>query len=431
MAADALMDFAIDDEVLPGAADEGETPDLDTTPEGDAANLNADGTPKTDEEVVAETTPVTSLFDATGNKLNPAVKGALEKLKAESPSIAKLLNKAIYRTAELDREFPGGLTEAKELRDKIEELGGVTGIEQHVEVAGEFRKLADLYEAADPAFIDDMIESNPQSFAALAPSMLAKYGEVDPQGFAAHVGRIVFSDMSKAGVPLYMMRLADLIGDNPKAMEAFEVLNNYLGVWKGLAEKSPEAPRTATKQAPKTDDLARREEDLRAREWKTERETLQKTVTDGEYVKALAGRKPDQEERAQIRELFTIRSKAAADRLFPGWAEKAQRFIKTGDKPGYLRYMQSIYKRVVPETMASAVAATLRGKKAVIPPANGQPNGQQKPQQQQNGATSSNGGYAQVAKEPDTWSIDFDRTSSAMLQQNRAVLKGGKMVSWK
>src|SRR4051812_2981055 len=91
---------------------EEETPETSETPETPAE----EGDPKT---------PVTSLFQPDGKKLDPQVSATLAKLKTENPELGKLLTRAVYRVAEIEREFPGGVTEAKELRDKVEELGGV------------------------------------------------------------------------------------------------------------------------------------------------------------------------------------------------------------------------------------------------------------------------------------------------------------------
>ena len=395
-----------------------EHPDGTEHSEGDAKE--GDGETKT---------PVTSLFQADGRKLDATVRNSLAKIKAEDPSVGKLLTKAVFRVAELDREFPGGLTEVRELRDKIEELGGLTGIQEKLDGVTELDTLAKQYMDGDPAFVEDMATSSPESFAALAPAVFAKYAEVNPNGFAAYIGRVVYADLQKSDIPLMMARLQDTLGDNPKANEVFAQLNSYLGGFKVLADKPIEAPKPKAAAAPKKDENSSREEELRSREWKIDRESLQRSITDTEYRKALAGRTAGTEDRAQIKELFLIRSKSAADRLFPGWPEKAQRFIKSGDRDGYLRYIKSIYTRVVPEAMASSVASTLKGARK---PAAGAP---PVPKKEAAGApangTQAAGTFKPVAAEPSTWEIDYNRTSTSMLRENRAFLKSGARVQWK
>lgn len=398
--------------------------------EADPIEETAEETPETTEtgetvetEEGTEKTPVTSLFQADGKKLDPQVSSTLAKIKTDNPELGKLLTRAVYRTAELEREFPGGVTEAKELRDKVEELGGVDSIESKLEGAKEMDGLAEAFMSGDPAFVEDLVQSSPEAFSALAPLVFQKFAEVNAEGFSAYMGRVVLGDMQAAGLPLMMMRVLDLIpADNTKLKEAFDQVNNYFGSFKDLASK-PLPSAKAKAATGKTDDLSKREEALRAKEWQGERDTIQKGIVNSEYTKLLAGRKPDSEEKAQILELFRSRSMSAADRLFPGWKEKAQRYTSNNDKAGFLRYMKSIYARVVPEAMASSVNSTLKGKKAAAPAvkklaAAGKP-------------VTPVAGFKPVSAEPSTWDIDYGRTQQSMLRENRAILKDGSKVSWK
>ena len=370
-----------------------------------------------------QTAPITSLLGPDGKKLDPTVRTLLSEIRTKNDAAGKLLTKAVYRVAELDREFPGGLTEARELRDKVEELGGVDGIEGKFETLAELTGLSKQFMDADPAFVEDMATSSPESFAALAPVVFAKYAQTNPDGFTAYIGRVVWSDMNTNGIPLLLQRMADFMpADKPQAIELLNTLSTYLN---GFGELSKKAPATARPRAEaKPDDLTAREEALRSREWKADRDGIQRGIVREEETKALSGRKPDTEERAQIRELFMTRSGAAANRLFPGWAEKAQRFIKSGDKAGYLRYMKSIYVRVVPEAMASAVNSTMRHAKPA-------PVVKQTAVSRPGSSAAPVNGFKPVATEPDTYKIDYGRTTKAMLQENRAILTDGARVQWK
>jgi hypothetical protein len=365
-----------------------------------------------------QTAPVTSLLGPDGKKLDPTVRSLLSEIRTKNDAAGKLLTKAVYRVAELDREFPGGLTEARELRDKIEGLGGVEGIEGKLETLAELTGLSKQFMDGDPAFVEDMATSSPEAFSALAPAIFAKYAQTNPDGFTGYIGRVVWSHLQSNGVPLLLQRLADFIpADKPQALELLNTLNGFLNEF---AEMSKKAPATAKPRVEaKPDDLTAREEALRSREWRAERDGIQRGIVRDEETKSLAGRKPDTEERAQIRELFMTRSQAAANRLFPGWSEKAQRFIKSGDKAGYLRYMKSIYSRVVPEAMASAVNSTMRHSKTtpvVAKTATTRP-----------GATAAPAnGFKPVASIPQN--IDWGRTSKQMVQEDRYILTDGSRV---
>ncbi|MDE2099607.1 MAG: hypothetical protein KGL39_20310 [Patescibacteria group bacterium] len=404
---------------------EAETPEAEEAPEGEQPG--AEGQQPEGEKPEGEKTPVTSLFQSDGKKFDPQVSAALNKIKGENPELGKLLLRAVSRVGELDREFPGGLNEVRELRDQVEEFGGITGIQEKLDSLQEMDGLAQQFMSADPAFVDDLIQSSPEAFSALAPVVFQKFAETNPDGFGAYIGRIVYANMQAAEIPLVMMRLNDLVADKPQAIEALKQLNVYLGGFRDLASKALPEFKGAKSSTPKNDDLSKREEALRSKEWQAERDSLHKGIVNTEYKRALAGRTPNSEEKAQILELFTGRATTAANRLFPGWQQKAQRYINANDKAGYLRYMETIYRRIVPEAVSSAVSSTMRGKAtstkkpatparpAVKPAANG----------------AGTEGFAPLAKEPDTWEIDYARTTPSMLRNNRAVLTSGKKVEWR
>lgn len=364
------------------------------------------------------------LFDDE-NKLSGPVKVGLQKLREADPKVATVVSRAVFRFAEMEREFPGGLPEVLEMRSKLEEFGGFDSIQERLEGAEELTGLADQFMEGNPAFVEDMLESSPESFNALAPIVFQKYAETQPDAFASYIAKIVASDFQKCNLPLMMMRLEDMLGDNAAAREILGQVNGYLAGFQALANKAPAVAPPGPKKAPARTSADQREEQLRSREWNLDRQAVQKTIVGDAYAKAAAGRKASAEERAEIQWRFMNRAKIEADRMFPGWNEKSQRFIRNNDKAGYLRYMTSIYKRIVPEAMASAVQRTLRGKA----PGPGIPRGtSQKP-----GATpvAAAAGFTMLSKEADTWQIDYGRTSPAMLRENRAILKDGKKVQWR
>jgi signal recognition particle subunit SEC65 len=391
------------------------------TPEGEEETPESE-TDKPKDETDKPVAPA-KLFD--GKKLTAGAKEALAKLKEEAPGVAKSITKALYRVAELDREFPGGLKEARELRSAIEEYGGVAGLATLKTNLGEFDSIAAQFDAADPAFVEDMVTSNAQSFAKLAPVVFAKYAEIHPEGFEAYVGRIVFNDMNRAGLPLLMSRMQDVLGENPKALEYFEQLNSYLGAFRTMAEKPIDLTKVkAGEKPPANDALNKREEELTAKEWKMDRDSVQRSMADLEYRQALAGRKPSTEEKADILERFQMKAANLAAKVEPKWAEKSQRFIANKDKAGYLRFMKSLYARVIPDAMSEAVNKTLRSarptggkaplKRAATP-------GQKR---------AANEGFKPVPEEPGSYDIDYGRTPDWMVKQNRAILNDGRRVSW-
>lgn len=417
MPAEDVLDLATDDSL--------ETLDTEQPDEQQTARETPGSTEQGEQEGESEQQQtVTSLFEADGKKIAKPIREALGKLKTDNPSVGKLVADAVYRAAEFRREFPGGLTEARQMRNDIEELGGMSEIREKIDGAEELNQLAVAFADSDPAFVEDMVASSPEAFAKLAPIVFDRYSEIDQDGFAAYIGRIVYADIREKAVDLNLSLLMNLVKDKPEALELVNNINGYLGRFKELAQKSPTAP--AAKPRNTTPSSAdQRENELRAREWNADRRDLQSRIRNDAYKSALAGRTPNTEEKAQIAELFNSRAVKLADRLFKDWQKVSQRYIQRNDKAGYLRYMTSIYRRVVPEAMTSAVASTLKrqGATGVTRP------GEKRPPA--SGQTTPAEGFALVASEPATYDVDYGRTTQAMIRANQAILKNGKKVTWR
>lgn len=390
------------------------------------SELPAEGADLLEGEQLAEddqqTEPVTSLLEADGKAVAKPIKGVLAKLKSENAPGHKLIADAVYRFAEFKREFPGGLTEAREMRDQVEQYGGLDEVKGAIEASQAFTTLANQFKTSDPGFIQDLVDTDPEAFAKMVPQAMDRYREENADGWNAYIARTIDADIRGSQVPLCLMRLYDLVKDNKAATDLIDVVNSYLGGFAEIAKKTPSAARAARPAGNKPDANAQRENDLRAREWNTERREMHTEIRTEAFTKAVAGRKPTTEEKAQIEELFQGRAARLASTYFKDWQKKSQAYIARNDKTGYLRYMGSIYRRVTPEAMSSAVAATLKGK-AVAPPAGGK---------RLAAPVKPGTGFVMVGKEPGTYEIDYSATTRQMLSNNQAVLKnGGRKVQWR
>ena len=414
------------EDVLDAPAEELEVSPVET-PESELPETPAVEGETPEGEQAIDKTPVTSLFTADGKSLDPTIRKAIDKIKAENPSAAKVLGKSLFRLAELDREFPRGITEVRELRDQVESLGGVDGLKEKVEDAKLFDTLSSQYMKADPAFVEDMVKSSPESFVALAPIMVRKFLETDPStgkirypGFVNDIARVVSSDMNAGKILLTMERLADTIDGNPKAIDQFNRIYQYLTAWDSLASQQPEIQKPkAEPEKPPVDESA-----TRAGQWEEESATGRAALAVSEFKRLTNGKTVPSEDRLQAEELFKARAKALAVKYFPNWHETAQGYLKSNQKSAYLRLMASIDRRVVPEAVQYAVSKTIRtgtpgakpapvsakpGNK-VVPPANG---------------------FKFVGKMPPNDQWDWNRTSPSMVKENKCILKDGSRVQWR
>lgn len=376
--------------------------------------------------------PVTSLFDDTGRRINPAVKAILGKLRTSDPGAERLLSKAIFRTAELEREFPGGLAEARELRDKVEGLGGLEEIQGRLQAAEQFNGLAGAYENADPAFVQDLVESYPESFKALGPVFLQQYAKLDPDGYSGLVLRTMHADFQSSGFLLTFQRLADFIPADSKGIEQYNALSTYLRGIGELAGKAPTAGMKPKEAAPKNDEVSKRESDLTRREWDIERKSLFNSIAGKEYKTAIAGKTLDDEDKADIEERFRIRAENLTKQQFPDLMKRLEAFTARKDKEGFFRYLKSVYAKVVPQAVTAAVAGSLRHKPVtpgtkpaavVNKPGQALPRVPPKP-----GPTA---GFKPVAKQPGPYEIDYSKTTKLMIEKGDYVLKTGQKVQYR
>ena len=144
------------------------------------------------------------------------------------------------------------------------------------------------------------------------------------------------------------------------------------------------------------------------------------------YRRAVASLKLDDDEKRVLDAAISTRASIKADKQFPGWQKKSDAYIKAGNKDGYLRFIRSIYKQVLPdsiefETKKLGAKAAPAAKPAAKPPVPGQ----------KQPAAAAPTGYTLVARMPDRSQINFDVTSYSMLEKNRAITNDGKRVTWK
>ena len=411
-----------------------ETPleDIDEgLPEGDgSAPAPLEGAEETPE---GEKPPVpTSLFQSDGKKLDPAIKTVLGELKTKSPEAARLVTKALYDMGQFQREFPGGLTEAKEIRDKIDGLGGFTAIEERLQDLDFFDGVDKKFTAGDPGFVDELANADPGAFAKIAPAVFAKYADIHPDGWKQYIGSVVYGDLLENGIPAEVTRLADALNAKNDAVviDSFNKIAKYLMLFKGLKELRPELPKGKTTETP-DGDLNKREMALRSREWQAEYAQLERRIVQDEYRSAIGSRKPTSEERATIQELYLNRRQTLARQYFPDQGKKLEQMRLRNDKAGFMRLARIMQLKVTPEAMRWAVARTLKPAKSSTTRQNTQQEqrteSQRKPQSQANGA----GIFKFVGAEPDTYDIDYDKTNKALLAENKAILRDGSRVQWR
>lgn len=398
----------------PEISSEVESPDLGTENES-AEGLEPEG---------GEPEPL-----IVGNKLSQKALQTLNELKAKDPKLAAEFKQSLFVASSLKALVPDGIKGVQALKQSIEAVGGVEGIQTLQSENQKWNDLDAQYTGADPAFVDAISEFAPDAFAKLAPSIFEKYASISPDGYASYICNTIVADMQAKQIPLALARIADHIGDKPQAVE---LLNQVIKYVNGLdATGRQQVKPVAGKNQPAPDarsaELDQRETKLRQSEFRTAADSNLKSNFSSAWDKATAGLKVDDRQKGAIQELFSSRLMARL-KADPEFDKNVQKFFKAGDREGYNRFIGTAYKNHVPQALRAAIDQIMPARKPGPTPG-APPKPPTKPGAPPVGNVPT--GFSGVATRPAAGVIDFQRTSPTMISAGKAILLDGKKVQWR
>lgn len=408
------------------------TPDVDASPEVDGTEPvegaeGAERQPQTEAEKATSQKPV---YDQESKKLDPEVKAELDKLRETKPVLAARIRNSLAQGEALRAVLPGGVKEAQQLKSTFEDLGGEEGIQEIRTYNQEFDALRASYNEANPAFIEEMIKSNEDSFLKLAPSVFDKFYQMDQDGYSAYVSKVFFADMKENDVLFHMTLLArSAAAQDPSAKESLDAINAYIARIKGNAQKPVNTPRQ-----PKAQDT--REVELNAEKMRFEAQKYQDfeaQETDRTFQSSLSklvgDRKVSAEDQATIKELFRAKMRLQLGTV-QRFQENRTKYFNARDSNAHQRYIRSTFSDLVPKAVKYAVERTLKPaapvngqRPAAAPQKPGLPNRPAPNSKDQSGVT-------WVGKAPVQAEMD-PRTSPEMYKSGKAILSNGKVVRWR
>ncbi len=367
-------------------------------------------------------------------KLSAGAKQVLDKVKAENPALEKSIRDSLYTADRLQREFPGGIRAMKELQSEIERFGGKEAIQQTQQELEQWAGLDEKFTRADPAFVEDILATpqGTESLMRLAPTVMDKMQQLDPDGFNSYFGKIGAQWLQESGFALAMERLRDVIGDNPKAMEQWAKLAGFHnGVIQAGDKKSKfqgAAASSGTAANPREAELSQREAELQRREWTGSATAIRDEIVRSEFKRIANGATVSPDQRGAIAELL-MSGLAREQRNDKHFSEALTRFAQTNDKRGF--------DRLVREWTAKKVPVILKGAFRVVVPAQSPKPGSPaaKPGAQPNPGSPApqplKAGAARVQGAPNPSEVDYRKTTMDMVQAGWAVLRDGRTVQWR
>ena len=343
--------------------------------------------------------------------------------------LAKAFKDMFFQNKALRDKFPGGLKEVEEKLGAIQELGTPDEIKDAREAAQVLDQMDSKWLAADPAFIDELVTLNPESFKKLAPIALQKFAQVAPEEYQRVMSGILSSTLAQAkmGDQLYLISRELQRGDTQEALRLIKQIEEWMG---GLdaAAKAP-APQTPADD-PRAAELRAQQEALDEKQAEFFNRQLATEVTgwrDSQIRTALAkitnGTKIDPERM----EIFQDRVIRELVRLHPANFEDTwNRHYAQGDQATLIKFIQGVDGPNISKAVAKVHALLFPGaKKAPVTVPAAQPaNG--------NGSRPADSGWIKVSTRPNPQEIDRGRgrTTDEMIFAGKAVLRNGKKVMW-
>ena len=420
---------------MPELAEAVETPEVDTaTPPSDGSAETEIESPSPDTETtaaeVSETVeqPETETPDAQDGRVLPAaLKKHLAELKASNPALSKELRDLWFANRALKEEFPGGLQEVRQLRESIQEFGGMDGIRELQTSHADYEDVDRAWMEGDPQLVDRLQTASPESFNALMPRFIDKFSQVDPEGYQAVFGRILAATLrdSDIGNALYLAKQNLAIKNTDEAARLLGEVEQWIGSINELAKK---APASAGRQP--NSNLDQREQQIAEREAQVYREGVARdfrsstqTLMQGEIRRIAKGaigetRMGKLMAQADI-ELGKLVDKDASIR------NTLARFEANRDHEGALRFIKSKVAPLIPKAIAAVYNdPDYRGWFNVNAP---KPAAAAKPKPAMEKVAQ---GWVKIQAPPRAEEVDHQKTTFDMKFHNRAILKNGKQVVW-
>lgn len=175
-------------------------------------------------------------------KTEDQVRKEIASLKKTNPEVAKKWGDDHYRRLAYDQEFPGGVNEARQLKETFEALGGSEGLEGLQTEVEDYRNEIKQFSEGDPALLSQLHEANKESFVTAISNGIDLIAQKSPELFDKAVLPSVVSRLDKAGMYTSVDQLLNFIKEG-KGQEAYDLasqVKTWLDKAKGMANKTIE-----------------------------------------------------------------------------------------------------------------------------------------------------------------------------------------------
>jgi hypothetical protein len=346
-----------------------------------------------------------------GRQIPPALRAALNDLRLTDPKLANRLKNVWFADLALKKEFPGGLNEARALREFKERLGGDDGIRQIEQERQYFQDLDQRLAAGDAQVVEHLANAAPEGFARLVPSAIAKLAETSPEHFG-HLAGVMVAGSLPGGL---IEAIHQVLAGHEETAGLAEHLANWYNPLVQTLHSTPQQRVEPERRRLEAD----RQQFEAGKTAEFQRGIVKEIELDGgaqadKIIDQLSGSKLSSEAKSRLRGVITSELDAAL-RADSDFLQRRDRLLAEGNRNKIVtNYKAEISKRlpeIVKKVHREFYGATRPVGKAPVDIGAGR--------------------AAQPGRQPDSSTIDWTRTSRRDVLDGKAYVKGrAEQVRW-
>ena len=359
-----------------------------------------------------------------GKITQKAGRAVIDSIRSTHPNFAQPIIQALLTSDRLRRELPGGFRELAEMRTRIENFGGETGLSEIKRDADTLTNLNSKFLRSDPAFIGDITgdEEGQTGFVGLMPHVMDRWAQLDPGGRAWWTADQLARGLDTVRMPVLVARVADILkripaeSAIPGLADAFDEMVGALESISYLpAKNKPQAPAKDPKLEDERKRLQTDRQAMTRENWQTSLANRRKDLFQTTLASLLGARVLTAIEQREVKGYYDAMVRPLATHR----EKNIDRYLANNDKEGYLKTEGAFYAKEIPAALRRAVQKLGPVGKPKTAAARTAPT---------RAASPAPAGVIRVKVMPAN--IDPNRTTAEMLRANTGIGRDGKKYQW-
>lgn len=371
----------------------------------------------------------------------PQVKAHIQSIQKTDPKLANMLQNAVYTSNSFLKEVPGGIKEIRQLKQSIDEFGGLDEIKN---ISQTYRGLVDEQESMDnmarqgnPEILDNLIEvSGVEGFSKLMGPALARWASSDQAGYTHEMSKVVVSALREGGVVADLNLAFKMLKLNtPEATkEALDCLNRcaeWANEINKVAITAPQRPTVDPKIAEEQQKINDQKTQLFNQEFSGNFRTWRAKEINRLVAEETKGRQLNDYQLNTLHEriIDDVKKILMEDK---DYLKNLDRVYNSRNMDELMKFATARSSKLLPEVTKKAYRALFPGVTPKKAAATTQPNGKNTSVKTNSTTASTTTGWVKIdaSKAPKPEEIDSKKTTFEMKFKKQAIKKDGTKVYW-